>query len=68
MDKLAAECEGMSGAEIALVCREAGLLSLSEDNSIENLEAANIQVKGSHLSAAARDVKARGKQPSKGLF
>ena len=33
--KLAKEAEGMSGAEITLVCREAGLKSLTENNNIE---------------------------------
>jgi ATP-dependent 26S proteasome regulatory subunit len=28
----------MSGAEIALVCREAGLIALSDSNSIETLQ------------------------------
>jgi ATP-dependent 26S proteasome regulatory subunit len=34
----------MSGAEIALVCREAGLLALSLDNNIEMSEASSIFV------------------------
>lgn len=33
--KLAEKSEGMSGAEIALVCREAGLLALTDENKIE---------------------------------
>lgn len=68
IEKLANESEGMSGAEIALVCREAGLLALSSDNSIETKAANEILVCGDHLTQALQDVKARGKQPQKSLF
>jgi SpoVK/Ycf46/Vps4 family AAA+-type ATPase len=52
----------MSGAEIALVCREAGLFALSDNNSIEVASAEEIFVTSNHLSRALADVKARGKQ------
>jgi len=58
---LGEESEGMSGAEIALVCREAGLLALSFENNIEQKEANSIFVEASHLKQALQDVKARGK-------
>jgi SpoVK/Ycf46/Vps4 family AAA+-type ATPase len=50
----------LSGAEIALVCREAGLLALSMDNSIETTAAADIRVSVEHLGKALADVKLRG--------
>lgn len=37
-DQLANLADGLSGAEIALVCREAGLLALSEDMRIETTD------------------------------
>ena len=38
LESLAALSEGMSGAEVALVCREAGLKALSDGNCIETLD------------------------------
>jgi len=58
---LGEESEGMSGAEIALVCREAGLLALSFENNIEQKEANSIFVEAIHLKQALQDVKVRGK-------
>lgn len=65
MDTLAKESDGFSGAEIALVCREAGLLALSEDLKIETVEANEIKVSIEHLTQALDGVKNRGKMGSK---
>ena len=46
---LAQNSEGFSGAEIALVCREAGLRALTEDSKIETAEAGDIRVTLLHL-------------------
>ena len=62
VQELAKDCDGFSGAEMALVCREAGLLALTEDSMIESAEAADIQVDIKHLQAALEGVKQRGKQ------
>lgn len=40
----------MSGAEIALVCREAGLLALSQNNNIEISDAESIFVEEIHMT------------------
>ena len=58
----------MSGAEIALVCREAGLLALTENNNIESSGSSDIIVTDKHLEEALKDVKSRGKKPKLGLF
>ena len=62
LDQLAQNSEGFSGAEIALVCREAGLLALTEDAKIETAEAEDIRVNLNHLEKALADVKVRGKK------
>ena len=59
--KLAQNSEGMSGAEICLICREAGLMALTEDFNIEKTAVENIFVKQAHLEKALHDVKNRGK-------
>jgi ATP-dependent 26S proteasome regulatory subunit len=41
--------EGMSGAEITLICREAGLMALTEDSNIEKASMEDIVVKDSHF-------------------
>lgn len=46
---LAERSEGMSGAEIALVCREAGLLALTQNNNIEKAQSEEIFVEEIHL-------------------
>jgi len=46
-EKLAELADGLSGAEIALVCREAGLKALSEDMKIETTD--DIKVCKNHL-------------------
>ena len=46
---MAAGSEGLSGAEIALVCREAGLKALTEELRIETAEASEIRVTLEHL-------------------
>jgi ATP-dependent 26S proteasome regulatory subunit len=43
--KLSTKSEGMSGAEIALICREAGLMALTEDSNIEKPGMDHIMVK-----------------------
>lgn len=43
--QLAKESEAMSGAEISLVCREAGLMALTEDQNIEKAGMDEIFVK-----------------------
>jgi ATP-dependent 26S proteasome regulatory subunit len=47
--KLARESEGMSGAEISLVCREAGLMALTENSNIEKASMDEIFVTQAHL-------------------
>ncbi len=37
LDEIAQQAVGLSGAETALICREAGLKALSEDFRIERL-------------------------------
>ena len=61
LEKIALESDGMSGAEIALICREAGLKALTEDMNIEKESLENIKVKNSHLLQALNEVKTRGK-------
>ena len=39
----------MSGAEISLVCREAGLMALTEDQNIEKAGMDEIFVKHAHI-------------------
>lgn len=56
----------MSGAEIALVCREAGLKALSAQIETEDLAA--IQVSQIDLTEALTEVKARGKPNNNSLF
>ena len=46
-EQLAELADGLSGAEIALVCREAGLKALSEDMKIETTD--DIKVGKTHL-------------------
>jgi AAA family ATPase len=60
-EKLASLSEGLSGAEIALVCREAGLKALSENMNIEKLDSHDIKVECQHLEKALEEVKLRGK-------
>jgi ATP-dependent 26S proteasome regulatory subunit len=43
--KLAQQSEGLSGAEITLICREAGLMALTEDLNIEKASMDEIFVK-----------------------
>ncbi|WFD34591.1 AAA+-type ATPase [Malassezia cuniculi] len=52
LDELAALTAGCSGAEVAAVCQEAGLLALSEDM-------ASKEVAHRHLASAARTMKRR---------
>jgi hypothetical protein len=52
----------MSGAEICLVCREAGLMALTEDSNIEKEGMEEIFVKQAHLTKSLQDVKMRGKK------
>lgn len=60
-EKLAIMTEGLSGAEIALICREAGLKSLTEDMKIERESMESIKVTNTHLEMALIEVKNRGK-------
>ena len=46
----------MSGAEISLVCREAGLMALTEDQNIEKAGMDEIFVKHTHLMKSLQDV------------
>jgi SpoVK/Ycf46/Vps4 family AAA+-type ATPase len=59
--KLGHITEGMSGAEITLVCREAGLKALTEDNNIEKESIDMIKVKNDHIEQALAEVRNRGK-------
>ena len=65
LDKLGEASDGFSGAEIALVCREAGLKALTEDNKIETMEENEIKVTASHLQTALTEVKQRGNKSAK---
>lgn len=51
----------MSGAEIALICKEAGLKALSEDLKIETSEIEEIKIKMNHLLESLKEVRERGK-------
>jgi SpoVK/Ycf46/Vps4 family AAA+-type ATPase len=55
---LAKDSDGFSGAEIALVCREAGLRALTEQ--IEAKNAQEIYVESKHFLEALEGVKNRG--------
>ena len=52
---------GMSGAEIALVCKEAGLKALSEDLKIETTDIEEIKIRMSHILESLKEVRERGK-------
>ena len=65
IDKLGQNSEGFSGAEIALVCREAGLKALTEDNNIETMGESEIKVTAAHLETALAEVKQRGNKSAK---
>lgn len=58
----------MSGAEITLICREAGLMALTEDSNIEKASMEDIFVKELHLEKALHDVKNRGKSSNSSIF
>ena len=60
LEALGQDSEGFSGAEIALVCREAGLKALTEDLRIETAEPGDIKVTFDHLKTALAEVKVRG--------
>ena len=51
----------MSGAEIALVCKEAGLKALSEDLKIETTDIEEIKIRMSHILESLKEVRERGK-------
>jgi ATP-dependent 26S proteasome regulatory subunit len=51
-DTWADDSVGLSGAEIVLVCREAGLLALTEGSSIETVAANDILVTVDNLKQA----------------
>ena len=57
----------MSGAEISLVCREAGLMALTEDQNIEKAGMDEIFVKHAHIMKSLQDVKMRGKKSQQPL-
>ena len=59
--KLSQQSEGLSGAEISLVCREAGLMALTENSNIEKANMEDIFVTCSHLEKALHGVQNRGK-------
>ncbi|CDW86820.1 spermatogenesis-associated protein 5-like [Stylonychia lemnae] len=59
--KLAQLSEGMSGAEIALICREAGLKALTQDMNIEKEDTQQIKVTQEHLELSLNEVRMRGK-------
>ena len=68
--ELAKKSEGLSGAEIVLICREAGLFALSEPfprdsagDMIEKKQANEIFVEQKHLEQALVGVLARGSEP-----
>ena len=68
VQELAQLSDGFSGAEIALVCREAGLKALTEDSKIETAEPDEIKVNLSHLQTALSEVKQRGKKKQEGTL
>ena len=65
LESLGVNSDGFSGAEIALVCREAGLKALTEDSKIETAESSDILVTLQHLESALAEVKVRGKKNAK---
>ena len=69
IDALAKDSEGLSGAETSLVCREAGLMALTQDSTIEKLntaeEIAEFKVSKEHVLKALEGVKNRGKGDTK---
>jgi SpoVK/Ycf46/Vps4 family AAA+-type ATPase len=65
---LAKKSEGLSGAEIVLICREAGLFALSEGDMIEKKQANEIFVEQKHLEQALVGVLARGTKKTPSLF
>lgn len=74
LDEMAAACDGFSGAETALICREAGLKALSADNRIEQMKTDEdmkaFKIDRIFVEKALEEVKARGKkeEPKKTLF
>ena len=59
--------EGLSGAETALICREAGLKALSFESRIENLnDMSEFKIEKQFIEEALAEVKTRGK--NKALF
>lgn len=58
---LADQSQGMSGAEITLVCREAGLKAITEDINIAQRSVEDIKVSEAHVIKALQEVKERGK-------
>lgn len=66
IDDLAKESEGLSGAEMSLVCREAGLKALTFDSNIEKLSD-DFKIGSNFVYAALKEVKERGGK-QKSLF
>ena len=65
LNDIATNSEGFSGAEMSLICREAGLKALTQDNKIESMntqeEIDSFKILKHHIIDAMNEVKKRGK-------
>ena len=60
LHSIAKQTEGLSGAEAALICREAGLKCLSFDSQIETVsDLDSLEITSAFIEEAVREVKAR---------
>lgn len=66
LDEIAKDSEGLSGAEVALVCREAGLKALTDGSNIEKMntqqEIDAFKISKKFVEEALEGVKNRGKK------
>ena len=69
LDELAQAADGLSGAEVSLVCREAGLKALTDGATIENMntpeEINAFKIQKKFVEEALNEVKMRGKSEKK---
>lgn len=69
LDEIAKEADGLSGAEVSLICREAGLKALTEGSTIENMntpeEVSAFKIQKKFVEQALAEVKKRGKSENK---
>ena len=65
LTEIATASEGLSGAEMALICREAGLKALTQDARIEKDEMDSFKIENRFVLKAMQEVKVRGKKEEK---